>query len=95
MIQDSIVWCLRAFWLWPNERSLAMKYKLCAALLAVALVSQVVLAQEKPAAAKGPPPRFISVKSVDEAKGEVVFDVQVVAQKRPRPANDSRVPRWG
>jgi hypothetical protein len=53
--------------------------KVSVALLAVALVSQVVLAEDKPAP-KGPPPRFITVRSVDQAKGNVVFEVQVLAQ---------------
>ena len=54
--------------------------KLSVALLTVALMSHVVPTQDKPTAPKGPPPRFITVTSVDQAKGEVVFDVQVVAQ---------------
>jgi hypothetical protein len=57
-----------------------MLCKLTAVLLAVALVSQVVLAQDKPTAPKGPPPRFITVGRVDPAKGLVVFDIQVVEQ---------------
>jgi hypothetical protein len=55
-------------------------YKSYAALLAVALVCQVVRAQDKSSAPKTPPPRFITLRTVDQAKGEVVFDVQVVAQ---------------
>jgi hypothetical protein len=43
-------------------------------------MSHVLRDQDKPAAPKGPPPRFITVMSVDQAKGEVLFDVQVVAQ---------------
>ena len=54
--------------------------KLTVALAAVALVSQAVLAQDTTTAApKGPPPRLITVRSVDGAKGEVIFDVQVVS----------------
>jgi subtilisin family serine protease len=49
-------------------------------LVLLGAVSQIVLAQDKPAAPKRPPPRFITVRSVDQAKGEVIFDVQVVAQ---------------
>jgi len=58
-----------------------MIYKLSGALLAVALVSQVVLAHDKPPDPNAPPPRFITVRSVDQAKGEVVFDVQVLVQR--------------
>jgi hypothetical protein len=57
-----------------------MVCKLLVALLALPLLLQGVLAQDKPAAPKGPPPRFITVRSVDLPKERVVFDVQVVAQ---------------
>ena len=55
-----------------------MMCKLSVPLLATVLLSQVVLVHDKPAVPKGPPPRFITVMSVDQAKGEVVFDVSVV-----------------
>lgn len=57
-----------------------MLYTFLVALPALTLLSQVVRAEDQSAAPKGPPPRFISVRSVDAAKGQVVFDVQVVAQ---------------
>jgi hypothetical protein len=57
-----------------------MMYKSFVALLIVALASQAVHAQDRPTASKGPPPRFLTVKSTDQAKGEVIFDVQIVAQ---------------
>jgi peroxiredoxin len=45
------------------------------------MVSQVVHAQNaKGVIPKGPPPRFITVLKLDESKGEVMFDVQVVLQ---------------
>jgi hypothetical protein len=54
--------------------------KLTVALAAVALVAHAVLAQDTTTVApKGPPPRLITVRSVDGAKGEVIFDVQVVS----------------
>lgn len=55
-----------------------MRCQFSLALLGVALVSQVVGAQDKRAAPKGPPPRFITVASVDAVRGKVVFDVPVV-----------------
>jgi hypothetical protein len=57
-----------------------MVCKLSFALLAVTLLPQSVLTQENSVVPKGPPPRFITVTSVDQAKGEVIFDIQVVAQ---------------
>jgi hypothetical protein len=46
------------------------------ALLAM-LMTQFALAQEK---REGPPPRFITVKKVDQSKQEIIFDVQIVDQ---------------
>lgn len=63
-----------------NERVLSMRCKLSVALLGAALLSQIVFAQDKPGAPKGPPPRFITVERIDQVKGEVIFDVQVVSQ---------------
>src|SRR5262249_20753067 len=67
----------------PLTWSLAMIETLQVAVIAVIAVipvSQVVPAQNpKPAVFKGPPPRFLTVLSVDPAKGEVLFDVEVVA----------------
>jgi hypothetical protein len=60
---------------------MAVMSKISVALLAVTLLSQVVRAQDTLAAPKGPPPRFVAVASLDRAKGEVVFDVQFVAQR--------------
>lgn len=49
------------------------------ALLAL-LMTQLALAQEKRPASEGPPPRFITVKKVDQAKQEVFFDLQILQQ---------------
>jgi hypothetical protein len=64
-----------------NEWRIQTMYGLLFALLAVVLQSQGLCAQGQPAAPKGPPPRFLIVRSIDSTKGEVVFDVQVVDQK--------------
>lgn len=54
--------------------------KFSVALLAIALVSRVGLAQDEHAIPKGPGPRFITVRSLDQAKGEVVFDIQIITE---------------
>ena len=53
---------------------------LAVALFVVNLVSPGVQKPDRPAAPKGPPPRFLTVQRVDPAKGEVVFDLQIAAQ---------------
>jgi hypothetical protein len=54
--------------------------KLSVALFSVAILAHVAHSQDGPVVPKGPPPRFITVRNVDQAKAEVVFDVQVVVQ---------------
>jgi hypothetical protein len=57
-----------------------MVWKFAITVLAFMLMAQVVLSQNKTAVSKSPPPRFLTVATVNQAKGQVVFDVQVVAQ---------------
>jgi hypothetical protein len=49
------------------------------ALLAM-LMTEVTLAEEKRPASEGPPPRFIPVKDIDQAKQEILFDLQILSQ---------------
>jgi hypothetical protein len=53
--------------------------KISITLLMAALLPQVLHA-EHTTAPQGPPPRFLTVRSVDQVKGEVIFDIQIVVQ---------------
>ena len=53
-----------------------LKFAIAAGLLAFVPVDG--FAQEQKTGRQGPPPRFITVRSLEQAKGEVIFDVQIV-----------------